>query len=82
MKEIRAEIEVKLGRVLKEIQEKYGGIPESDPRAFSYWVGSLLPVSTANKLELLGAPTTRRRLELERELLGSHEATSEACVVS
>lgn len=82
MKEIRVEIETKLGRVLKEIQEKYGGIPESDPRAFSYWVGSLLPVATPRKFELLSAPTTRQRLEMERELLRSQDATAEACVVS
>lgn len=83
MTEIRAEIVTKLGRALNEVQDKYGSIPESDPRAFSYWVGSLLPLSTAKKLELLSAQSTRRRLELEREFLHTQPtASQEACIVS
>jgi hypothetical protein len=32
---------------MKEVQEKYGAMPSSDPEAFSYWLAAILPVSTS-----------------------------------
>jgi len=56
-------------QAIKDIQEKYGEMPVSDTEAFSYWISSILPITTQQKQNLLEITSTLKRLELANELL-------------
>ncbi|KAF9935002.1 hypothetical protein FBU30_009425 [Linnemannia zychae] len=66
----------------QRLEREFGEMVEDDGRLFSFWVGSILPVGSNQKYELLKQTSVRRRLQMVLEWIREIEARRSYSVCS